>query len=87
MVTIKEKAGGVWGWLSPTDKGTVCYEDGDRHKITTSDVVFDRGQHEGKLLSEVSDFRYLKWMEKVGVDSEDYFVRNCAKLRLLELSK
>lgn len=87
MVVIKDKDGEVWGWYSPTEKGVVCYEDGDCHKITTNDVIFDRGQHEGKLLSEISDFRYLNYMKKQGGDNGDYFLENCAKLRLLELSK
>jgi len=86
MITLKDKDNGAWGGMDLERNGWILYEDGTTKKIETSDVIFDHGQHAGKLLSEVSDFRYLNWMKKQGVDKKDYFLENCAKLRLLELS-
>ena len=86
MVTIKDKPNDVWGWVCTEQKGMVCYEDGDQHKITSSDIIFDHGKNKGQLLSEVSDFRYLNWMKQQGVDKDDWFLKNCAMLRLLELN-
>lgn len=72
--------------MDPDNKGMIRYEDGTTKRIETCDVLFNHGQYNGKLLSEVSDFKYLNWMKKQGVDKNDYFLENCAKLRLLELN-
>ena len=87
MITLKDKPGDVWGWLDLKEAGTIRYEDGTTKKIETSDILFNHGQNDGKLLSEVSDFKYLNWMKKQGVDKDDWFLKNCAMLRLLELNK
>lgn len=87
MVTIKDKSDEIWGWLdiaAPHDQ--IRYEDGTTKPLTPEDVLFTHGKHEGKLLSDLSDFRYLTWMHQQGVDNQDYFLAKSAKLRLLQLS-
>jgi hypothetical protein len=86
MITIVDKENGAWGGMDLTRNGYIIYDDGTSKKIETKDVIFDHGQFSGELLSEVSDYRFLKWMEKRGVDNGDYFLKNCAMLRLLELN-
>lgn len=85
MVTIKDKANDVWGWYDLNHKGYVKYEDGTVEKIHSRHIVFTSGKYVGKLLSDVSDVWYLNYIKKRGVDTGDWFLENCAKLRLLEL--
>lgn len=85
MITIKDKSDDNWCALGFDDNSHVYCEDGTKEPFTTSHVLFTRGKYEGELLSNVSDVWYLNFMQKQGVDNEDWFMQECAKMRLLEI--
>lgn len=85
MIAIKDKSEEVWGWYDINQKGMIRYEDGTTKKITSKDVIFTSGKYAGTLLSDLSDVWYLNFMKKQAVDNSDWFMEQCAKLRLLEI--
>lgn len=87
MVTIKDKPNGAWGFIWGKDLDRIYYEDGTSFDFNSNLIEFDRGQKAGTSLADISDVRYLNWLIKIAVDSEDIFLEKCARFRLLLIKK
>ena len=86
MVGIIDKPDDNWGWVSLADDSWVCFENGEREKLTTKHVLIERGKYAGTRLLDLDDAWYLNFMKKQGVENGDVFLLKCANLRLLELN-
>lgn len=79
MITTVDK-NETWFW---SDGDTIYGEDGSRRPILTSDIVFTAGKYQGRLLSEITDSWYLKFIKDKNKD--DYFIKVMFDKRLGEL--
>jgi hypothetical protein len=68
------------------DDDHLYFGDGSRRPIVTADYPLEWGKYKGLLLSEVTDRSYVQWLEKVGVEKNDWFLTKVVTMRLQELT-
>ena len=79
MITTVDKDD-CWFW---SDGDSLYGEDGSRRPLKTSDIIFVAGKYAGRLLSEVTDSWYLKFIKDKNKD--DYFIKAMFDKRLGEI--
>lgn len=71
------------GWTSINLKNELVEEDGSSRPLRASDIEFTHGKYKGRLLSEVTNIGYLRWMLETKHDDE--FIQLIIGKRLKQL--
>lgn len=86
MLYVIDRSETNWGMIT-RDLSEIFWEDGSREPFGTQHVQLQMGKYKGRLLSDVADQSYLKWLRETAVDKGDGFTEHCVRLRELELRR